>query len=199
MAYTSDPVAVTAGSHTLAFLGTDTTGPGIGTVCIDLVSASNTPGSSTSYAQWASDKGLTVGENDGPNQDPDKDGVNNIAEFAFNGDPLSGADNGRIYSLIADSDDSGDTQQELILTVAVRAGTPTIWTTPSYTIDGITYTIEGSTTLDTFAVAVQPVTAIDVGLPDLTGTGYEYRSFSLVGSNGLPGKGFLRAKVESNP
>ena len=41
------------------------------------------------------------------------------------------------------------------------------------------------------------VTPLTAGLPDLSGDlDYEYRSFSLGGSNGLSGKGFLRAKVE---
>jgi hypothetical protein len=194
----------------LAFLGTDTTG-NIGTVCIDLVSASNTPGSSNSYAQWAIDKGLdgTSGKENGKLDDPDKDGVKNIVEFAINGNPLSGVDNGRIYSLIADSSmDDPDTQKELILTVAVRTGTAPFSGTPlsalSNAADAISYTIEGSNDLGTFNATVFPVDRIvpidpATGLPYEPGTGYEFRSFSLVGSNGLPGKGFLRAKVESNP
>ena len=37
----------------------------------------------------------------------------------------------------------------------------------------------------------------DTGLPPLSSTAdYEYRSFVLMGSNGLPGKGFMRVKVE---
>ncbi len=33
------------------------------------------------------------------------------------------------------------------------------------------------------------------GIPADPGSGYQYRSFSLGGSNGLPGKGFLRVKI----
>jgi hypothetical protein len=34
------------------------------------------------------------------------------------------------------------------------------------------------------------------GLPDLTGTGWEYHTFKLDAFEGLGGKGFLRAKAE---
>jgi autotransporter-associated beta strand protein len=45
--------------------------------------------------------------------------------------------------------------------------------------------------VNTGAGAVSPVTAITAGLPSLP-TGYQCVSFSLNGSDGLPGKGFLR-------
>ncbi len=46
------------------------------------------------------------------------------------------------------------------------------------------------------ASRVTEVTPITTGLPDLGGNpDYEYRSFRLDASNGLLGKGFLRAKV----
>ena len=80
----------------------------------------------------------------------------------------------------------------------MRAGTQAFSGTPSpkATQDGITYTIEGSTTtLTSFPTQVNVVpTAVTTNLP-APGVGYEYRSFSLSGSNGLPTKGFLRAKV----
>ena len=164
------------------------------------------------YPKWASDMGLdgTVGKENGKLDDPDGDGVKNIIEFAINGNPLNGADNGRIYSFAADSDmDDPDTQKELILTVAVRSGTAAPFTgSPlsalSNAADAIRYTIEGSNDLSDFSAAVWPVSPIVpinpvTGLPYMPGTGYEFRSFSLVGSNGLPGKGFLRVKVESIP
>jgi hypothetical protein len=57
--------------------------------------------------------------------------------------------------------------------------------------------VEGSTDLVDFTTAVQVVpTPITAGLPALS-SGYEYRSFSLSGSNELTGKGFIRAKVST--
>jgi autotransporter-associated beta strand protein len=133
--------------------------------------------------------------------DPDADGTSNLAEFAFNGNPLSGADSGSVHVFTADSDDVG-TDKELILTLAVRKETPAA---PAFSgsplelsVAGITYTIEGSVDLSSFNASVSEVTPITNGLPDLgANPDYEYRSFSLGGSNGLPGKGFLRVKVRN--
>ena len=83
------------------------------------------------------------------------------------------------------------------MTIAVRSGTPAFTgsPSPSATQDGYTYTVEGSTTLSTFATGASPTTtAVTAGLPAAP-AGYEYRSFSLTGSNGLPSKGFLRVVV----
>lgn len=85
--------------------------------------------------------------------------------------------------------------------------TGTVWITATWTngapdngasaADGVSYAIEGSTTLSGFPVTVTPVSFVDPGV-ELSGpqaADYEYRSFSLNDSNGLSGKGFLRAKV----
>ncbi|MEI7909981.1 MAG: autotransporter-associated beta strand repeat-containing protein [Verrucomicrobiota bacterium] len=45
--------------------------------------------SASAYATWALAKGLTVGVNDGPTQDPDHDGIPNALEFALGGNPLA--------------------------------------------------------------------------------------------------------------
>lgn len=154
----------------------------------------------TPYQTWATATGLTgqpgSATDAASDADPDQDGRNNLAEFAFNGNPLSAADQGQIHSLTADT--NADGLKELVLTVAVRAATPAFSGSPSptATVDGITYTIEGSTDLTNGGVVVTPVTALTTGLPALTGpTNYKYVSFSLSGSSGLVGRGFLRAKV----
>lgn len=152
------------------------------------------------FQTWALSKGLdgTPGKENGPQDDPDGDGKSNLAEFAFNGNPLSSADSGKIHVILADSDSGEDASagKELILTVAVRSGTPAFstGTSPSATVDGITYTIEGSRDLSAFTAPVRQVSPVTENLP-AAGTGYEYRSFTLDASDGLPGKGFLRAKV----
>lgn len=160
--------------------------------------------SGSPYTTWAAAKGLTglPGSATDPakDADPDKDGRNNIGEFAFNGDPLSGADNGKVFVLTEDSNFDGDALKELILTVAVRTGTPAFTgSSPSASHDGITYRIEGSLDLASFPTTVNVVPTPIAPIPPLpaAGAGYEYRSFSLNGSNGLSGKGFLRAKVTS--
>jgi len=66
-------------------------------------------------------------------------------------------------------------------------------------VDGITYAIEGGVDPASFATKVWPVTTIDPGVVLTDGVHYEYRSFALDGSNGLSGKGFVRAKVSTSP
>ena len=150
----------------------------------------------TAFDIWATAKGLdgSAGKENGPNDDPDHDGRNNLFEFACNGNPLSAADNGKVFVFSADN----AANKALILTVAVRAGTPVFngEPSPAASRDGVTYVIEGSNDLGGFPAKVNVLaTPVVTSLPDLTGSGYEYRSFSLDGSSGLTGKGFLRAKI----
>lgn len=144
----------------------------------------------------------------GRDADPDGDGVNNLLEFSLNGDPDSGSNNGLVASFIQDA--SLPAGNELTLIIAVRdgatfnsTGSPTVQTA---TQDGVIYTIEGSLDLVTLpGSAVSHVSGPAdtappaVGLPDLTGTDWSYHTFKLDASDGLTGKGFLRARIESAP
>ena len=146
----------------------------------------------TIYNDWATAFTGPPLSNTAPGADPDNDGHSNLYEFAFNGDPRSGSDSGKVFVFTTDNDSS----KKLILTVAVRAGTPDFaGSPPAKSIDGITYTIRGSTDLSGFSQPVAMLaTPVTTGLP-AAGTGYQYRSFSLDGSAGLPAKGFLHAEV----
>lgn len=132
----------------------------------------------------------------GKDADPDGDGVNNLAEFALNGDPDNGANNG--YQVSAIQDTNANTQKELTLTIAVRkaGGSPVFAGSPLSAIsDGVKYTVEGSLDL------VFPTSPVSEAAP-ATGPGglsaaYEYRRFRLDASEGLPSKGFLRVKIEA--
>jgi autotransporter-associated beta strand protein len=135
----------------------------------------------------------------GQTADPDNDGSNNLTEFAFDGNPASGSLNPKVFAFTVDSDFDGDTDKELVLTAAIRTGaavfTNAAPSTAASVADGITYRIEGSSTLASFPTTVNAVpTPITTALPALN-PGYSYRSFSLGGSNGLPSRGFLRASV----
>ena len=145
----------------------------------------------TAYNNWTVDKGLTD-LNKGAGQDPDNDSTTNLAEFAFNGNPLSGSDNGKVFVTTTDNDSS----RKLILTIAVLAGTPVFSadSSPTASFSGITYTIQGSSDLDSSASVSVLATPVTSGLPP-AGAGYEYRSFTLDSSTGLTAKGFLRAQV----
>lgn len=130
-----------------------------------------------------------------PTSDPDGDGTANSLEFALGGNPADPADGPKVFSLRADSGDTG-TEPELLLTIAVRAGTPAFGGSPSPTATsgGVTYTVQGSTDLADFTTGVSVVSPVTTGL-DPAPAGYEYRTFSLSGSNGLPSRGFLRVQV----
>lgn len=134
-----------------------------------------------------------------PGDDPDSDGNSNLLEFALNGIPNDGSNNGLIASVIQDS--SAPVGKDLSLVIAVRdgatfAGGPN--GTQVATVSGITYSIQGSLNLAFPSSAVSVVgTASDTaplstGLPSLTGSDWEYQSFKLDASEGLGGKGFLR-------
>jgi autotransporter-associated beta strand protein len=136
-----------------------------------------------------------------PGADPDDDGVNNLVEFALNGDPTDGGDNGLSASLIQDA--TAPAGEELTLIIAARRGAsfgagPNGTRTAS--IDGVNYTVEGSLNLVFPAGNVSHAGATDTapaatGLPSLVGEDWEYHTFSLDSSEGLPGKGFLRVKI----
>lgn len=160
----------------------------------------------TPFEIYMADYPSLTGNDALPEADPDGDGKNNKFEFAFKGDPTNPSDNGLVASLVQDTSSPADTN-ELTLVVAVRdgatfanAGSPVVQTT---TVDGVTYTIEG--TLDLVTIPGSNVSHVGspsntapvaTGLPDLTGTAWEYHTFKLDASEGLGSKGFLRAKVE---
>jgi autotransporter-associated beta strand protein len=152
----------------------------------------------TPYTTWATGFGLDPGTDGAPDFDKDGDGQNNLLEFALGGSPISGSNNARIFNLVADGDVDGDATHELLMTIAVRLGTPAFTGSPSpgATLDGVTYSIQGSSTLGNFPSTVTPVGQVLPPAPNnVPPAGYEYRTFSLDGSNGLPDKGFLRVKV----
>lgn len=155
----------------------------------------------TSYDAWSAAKGLTTANN-AKNLDPDGDGKNNLYEFAFDGDPLSGANDGKIVGKVASVNGS----QVLTLTLPVRTGavfSANSGDQLSALVDGIYYRIEGDETLNTFADTITEVNggnavAIQNGLPALS-TGWAYRTFRAPGTTATNAKAFLRAKVSETP
>jgi hypothetical protein len=157
------------------------------------------------FSSWITTFGLAEGDQ-GPTDDPDNDGVDNFTEFALNGNPADGSNNGLTALVLQDT--TAPAGNELTLVAAVRdsavfaAGPNGVQTA---TIDGVVYTIEGSLALTFPDSAVSTVagaseaTPAGTTLPDITGSDWEYRTFRLDASEGLPGKGFLRAKIEAAP
>lgn len=126
--------------------------------------------------------------------DPDGDGATNLEEFGFGGNPASGSDTagGQLFTV----DANADTQNDISLTLEVRSGatfSPSGNDLVSNTIDTVTYRIEGSTDLinwDSQVLEASPT--LSSGSPS---SGYTFKTFRLVGGNGLTGKGFIRASV----
>ncbi len=156
----------------------------------------------TPYENWITTNypGIPLEDRD-PLDDPDHDGVSNLIEFALNGDPTSATNVGAIARVIQDA--SAPAGKELTLVVAVRDGatfSSGANGVRTATVDGITYTVEGSLNLAFPASAISVTgpaddASLESGLPTLFNTPWEYHTFKLDASEGLTGKGFLRLKV----
>ena len=134
--------------------------------------------------------------------DPDGDGRNNLEEFAFHGNPADPANSGAFFTTTKDHDSDG--AKELTFTCAMRRSSTINFPASGVqtaTIDGVAYTIQASPALSgSWNSPVSYRGKSDApptgsGLPSLTGTAWEYRTFSAF--YGLPDKGFLRARVEA--
>ncbi len=153
------------------------------------------------YIGWAASKGLTGGNN-AKSADPDGDGKINLYEFAFDGNPLSGANDGKIVGIIG----TVGGNQVMTLTLPVRntaTFTANLGDQVSALIDGLYYKIEGDVDLGTFANTISEVTGgeattIQTGLPSLS-SGWTYRTFRDAGTVPTVPKVFLRARISDTP
>jgi beta-glucanase (GH16 family) len=155
------------------------------------------PFSETSFSSWIASHDFSGFSNPDLSAagDPDGDGVTNLSEFAFNGNPrdatASGKLRSRIETVVAD--------ETLVLTLPVR-GAP-VFTgnmNKSASFDGVSYTIEGTRNLLEFEELVIEVPASTHGLPPLD-NGWTYRSFRLagesIGKSPEGNRGFLRVRI----
>ncbi|MCU0780100.1 MAG: autotransporter-associated beta strand repeat-containing protein, partial [Akkermansiaceae bacterium] len=147
----------------------------------------------TPFQAWMDQfTGLTNPADKLPGADPDGDGGNNLREFALNGDPTNAAKNGYLAGRAAAVPGVGNA---FILTFAARAGT-NFNGTATAAMDGVTYTVRGSLDLQGFPAGVtEVVPAIVPAAWPAAGAGYQYHTFRLNPSTGLPGKGFLRLEL----
>jgi fibronectin-binding autotransporter adhesin len=155
----------------------------------------------SAYDDWAALRGLTPGNN-GKLDDPDHDGMENIVEFGIDGNPLGGSE-GKLAALVTDVDPGAGVENAFALTVPIRTGAT--FTGPgdlvSPAIDGIIYSIQGSTGLVDFTSidVSEVVPALSGGMP-APSTGWTYRTFRLPGSPSAPHtKAFLRVGVAEAP
>ena len=164
--------------------------------------------SSDPFAAWIDTfTSLTDPADKTKDADPDLDGMNNLAEFALKGNPDNGSNNGLTAFLLQDT--TPPVGNELTYIIAVRDGATFVSgvggvQTASILADGLSYTVQGSINLVFPGSAVSHVSTSNTapattGLPDLTGTSWEYHTFRLNASEGLTGKGFLRVVTQPAP
>ena len=155
-----------------------------------------------SYAAWIAGFGFSGIANPDLSEsgDPDADGLSNLEEFALDGDPENPSPSGKSRAGF----ETIDGEQVLVYTLPVRDGA-IFGGAPgkSATLDGITYTIEGSDQLVNFdQVVTEIVTPLSAGLP-APSAGWSYRSFRLDGAVGGAASrgpsGFLRARIAKAP
>lgn len=138
-----------------------------------------------------------------PATDFDRDGIDNLGEFAFNGEPTRGAQRGLISGGVATV---GDTPQVLTLSVAVREGAAFAAAGNRLTAvrDGVTYTIEAGVDLATWGT----LSVIEVTTPEAAAIqgeltepdpGWEYHTFRVTGSTSAAARGFIRAVAGTAP
>ncbi len=143
------------------------------------------------FEDWIDSFTFAPGADTSRGGDPDGDGLTNEQEFAFDGDPTSGAASGKIASALHEG--------HLTLTLPVRAGASFTGDGPliSDPIDGLVYRIDGSGDLSTFTAGVGEIPALSAGLPALSSEDWTYRSFRLTAPINSTSKGFLRAGLSS--
>ena len=136
--------------------------------------------------------------------DPDGDGLNNLGEFALDGDPTSPAASGKIHGQFATL--AGGSA--FTLTLPVRDGSTVEPGEPAggefvLVGDGVRYRIQSSPDLASWLLDVAEVTGADAAaiqspLPQLT-PGWSYRTFrGSAPPEGNPAE-FLRVAIEESP
>lgn len=132
-----------------------------------------------------------------PDADPDRDGSSNFDEFALNGNPASGSNQGG--SLI--THEAGSESRFVLTTLRGASFSGGIGgvQTASLQDPAMDYTVEGSRDLSSWNVNVVHVGASNTApsstvLPDLSSTPWEYHTFELIPGSGVE-KGFFRVKI----
>ena len=157
------------------------------------------------YRVWAEDvaQGLTKGVNDGKTDDPNRNGIPNLLEFASNGNPMLPAPHGRIRKELADADPGASVSTALTVTLPVRTGA--IFDGPgdlvSQPVDGIVYRIGASGDLADFISAnvteitgnAHIISTLGIQPP---GPGWTLRTFRAPGAPGSTVREFIRVGVE---
>ncbi|QJE97692.1 autotransporter-associated beta strand repeat-containing protein [Luteolibacter luteus] len=150
------------------------------------------------FADWIAGYPSLTGANAARGADPDLDGLTNLEEFAFNGDPTDKTISGKLRTRV----ETIGPAQALVITLPVRTGSVLSGTAPVMLATGnMSYEIGGTNDLSAFNQTVFEVTPALVGAPELPplDAGWAYRTFRLDGNvgggNPRGPKGFLQARI----
>jgi hypothetical protein len=156
----------------------------------------------TPFDTWINSFGIASPADRTKGANPDGDSLNNLGEFATDGNPASGASSGKVFGRIAPVGGVN----AYTLTVAMRDGTVLDPADPAggelglkQTADGLFYRIQASDALTAWTLSVTEVTgpdadAIQLGLP-APNPGWTYRTFRSPGPvAGDPGE-FMRVEI----
>ena len=148
----------------------------------------------TPFDLWASQ--ITDPTKRGKTDDPDGDGIDNLTEFAFDGNPSSGTAANKIeaktFALAGEN--------ALVITLPVRTGAGAFTSDGnglvSAVINGVIYRVQGSTDFVQWALPVTEVTGTPGITPPaaaLSSPAWVYRSFRIDGPVSSRTRAFLRA------
>lgn len=137
----------------------------------------------TAYDTWINSfTSLTTAADKLKSADPDQDGLNNLAEFALDGDPTNPSSNGKMVVAIS----SVGAGNALTYTFPIRTGAIADPGDPAngelaLLAGSMKYSVQGSDDLQAWILDISEVTpAVSAGLPALN-TGWEYRTFRTPG------------------
>lgn len=149
-----------------------------------------------SFESWAAENIANADDRD-LLDDPDHDGNVNLLEFALDGDPTA-VGNQKMSAGMSGVPGGGSAMS---LTVPVRVGGVFSASGPvvSQPLDGLIYTVEGSTDLQTFGTLQVKIleSVVPGNRPDLS-AGWEYRSFQIVSSGQPHPREFMRVRVTTS-
>lgn len=146
------------------------------------------------YSQWI---GAYDVANSDPLADPDRDGTSNLLEFATVSDPSNGSDNSR-PTLTTDPALPNDLLFSYRRTQAINPGDASGTTGNGYSLYGITYTVEASTTLTGWQPAHDLMTMTPEGSPVDNGDGSETVILRLTPPANSGNQWFARLRVILN-
>jgi hypothetical protein len=151
----------------------------------------------TPFESWMADNFSSINAPDNtPAADADGDGMSNLGEFAFGGDPTDATNDGITRAGV----EAFSGADHLALTLACRSGATFTGTGPmTATVDGVTYSIRVSNDLTTFTTALEEVTpAVTTGLPTVP-AGYTYKTFRATALRSATTKAFIQAIATEAP